>query len=306
MPFGPCNASATFRTFINFILSPYLDDFCTAYLDNILVYSNTEEEHEDHVNEVFAKLDEAGLYLDINKCAFFVKQVKYLGLIITTEGIQMNPQKNKCILEWKASGCLHDVQAFLGFANFYRRFIFNYSGLARHFSALKPKRVWTFHGNLTAPKTRHGFSIVKTSPLNSWLTCDPTAPADRFSTSQKLARRSHRTAHEDTIAASASIMNKIMRVRATPGTLKVGFHGPRKSVMDVIEQFVGRNEVEADLRQMVRWAVKKDQETTFRGDEHRGTTTRMETIEEVDVGNEGGETGAAGGDEDTVMEDTEV
>lgn len=136
MPFGLCNAPATFQSFINETLSPYLDDFCTAYMDDILVYSNTEEEHEEHVNKVLAKLDKAGLYLDIKKCAFFVKQVKYLGLIITTEGIQMDPEKIKCILEWKAPECLRDVQAFLGFANFYRRFILNYSGLARPLSAL--------------------------------------------------------------------------------------------------------------------------------------------------------------------------
>jgi hypothetical protein len=132
------------------------------------------------------------------------------------------------------------------------------------------------------------------------------APADRSSASQKMLRRSDRPAHEDFTAASASIVNKIVRVGATPGTLKVEFPGTRKSVMDVMEQSVGRDEVEGDLRRMVRWEAKKGWKLTFRGDDNRGTTTRLETIEEVDEGNEGGETGAAGGDEDTVMEGTEV
>jgi len=132
------------------------------------------------------------------------------------------------------------------------------------------------------------------------------APADRSSASQKMLRRSDRPAHEDFTAASASIVNKIVRVGATPGTLKVEFPGTRKSVMDVMEQSVGRDEVEAVLRRIVRWAAKKGWELTFRGDDNRVTTTRLETIEEVDEGNEGGETGAAGGDEDTVMEGTEI
>lgn len=133
MLFWPCNASITFQTFTNFILSPYLDDFCTACMDNILVYSNTEGEHEDHAYEVLAKFDEAGLYLDIGKCAFFVKRVKYLGLITTTEGTQMDPQKIKHILEWTACGCLREVPAFLGFTNFYGRFILSYSGPSQTF-----------------------------------------------------------------------------------------------------------------------------------------------------------------------------
>jgi len=133
------------------------------------------------------------------------------------------------------------------------------------------------------------------------------APADLSSASQKMPRRSDRPAHEDiSTAASASIVTKITRVGAAPGTLKVEFHGTRKSVLDVMEQFVGRDEVEADLRRMVRSAAKKGWELTFRGNDNRGTTTRLETIEEVDEGNEGGGTGAAGGDEDTVMEGTEV
>lgn len=90
-------------------------------------------------------------------------------------------------------------------------------------------------------------------------------------------------------------MNKITRVGATPGTLKVEFHGTRKSVTDVMEQFVGRDEVEAVLRRMVRWAAKKGWELTFRGDDNRGTTTRLETIEKVDEGKEGDEIGSRRG-----------
>ena len=136
MPFGLCNAPGTFQTLINKTLQEYLDDFCTTYLNDILVYSNSEAEHIEHVNKVLLKLKKAGLYLNIDKCEFHVTTIKYLGLIITTEGIQMDPDKIKAILEWEIPKTIKDVQAFLGFANFYRRFIHKYSSLAQPLTAL--------------------------------------------------------------------------------------------------------------------------------------------------------------------------
>ena len=136
MPFGLCNAPGTFQAFINHILREYLDVFCTAYLDDILVYSTGIAEHKHHVKQVLQRLREAGLFLDIYKCEFNVTTVKYLGIIITTEGLEMDPSKVKAIKEWKQPRCLKDVQAFLGFANFYRRFIKGYSQLAAPLSNL--------------------------------------------------------------------------------------------------------------------------------------------------------------------------
>ena len=107
-----------------------MDEFCSAYLDDILIYSNSEAEHVTHVGKVLAKLEEAGLYLDINKCEFHVSKVKYLGVIITTNGLKMDPQKVEAIINWKTPRCVKDVQSFLGFANFYRRFIQGYSAIA--------------------------------------------------------------------------------------------------------------------------------------------------------------------------------
>ena len=84
-------------------------------------------------------MKQAGLYLDINKCQFHVQEVKYLGLIITTEGLKMDPKKINTILNWKVPRCVKDVQAFLGFANFYRRFIHGYSKIAAPLSNLTRK-----------------------------------------------------------------------------------------------------------------------------------------------------------------------
>ena len=130
MPFGLCNAPGTFQSFINATLHEFLDDFCTSYMDDILVYSNTRDEHVAHVSKVLKRLQKAGLYLDINKCEFFVSEVRYLGLIITTEGVKMDPAKVDTVVNWPMPRNLKDVQAFLGFANFYRKFILGYSHIA--------------------------------------------------------------------------------------------------------------------------------------------------------------------------------
>jgi cell fate regulator YaaT (PSP1 superfamily) len=98
MPFGLCNGPASFQNFINDTLREYLDIFCTAYLDDILIYSETEEEHERHVKLILEKLRQAGLQVDITKCEFEVESVEYLGLIVTTEGTRMDPKKVETIL----------------------------------------------------------------------------------------------------------------------------------------------------------------------------------------------------------------
>jgi len=85
--FELCNALTTFQFFINETLSSYLNKFYIIYINNILIYSNIKEEHENYINKIFVKLDKTSLYLNINKCVFFVKQIKYLDLIIITKEI---------------------------------------------------------------------------------------------------------------------------------------------------------------------------------------------------------------------------
>lgn len=130
MPFGLCNAPATFQSYINSVLHEYLDVFCTAYLDDVLIFSEDPRDHQKHVRQVVECLEKAGLYLDINKCEFGVKEVKYLGLIVSTEGLKMDPSKVRAIQEWRMPASVKEVQSFLGFANFYRRFIAGYSSIA--------------------------------------------------------------------------------------------------------------------------------------------------------------------------------
>jgi hypothetical protein len=127
MLFSLTNTPAMFQNVINDILTPYLDQFCTAYLDDMLIYSDTFQEYQEHVNLVLEAFYDAGLYLKPEKCEFHCKEVKYLDLIISMEGIKMEPEKITAVQYGEAPCNLKDVCAFLGFANFYCRFVQNYS-----------------------------------------------------------------------------------------------------------------------------------------------------------------------------------
>jgi hypothetical protein len=120
IPFGLTNIPTSFQHFINDVLRPYLDVFLTAYLDDILIYSDNLKEHKKHVLKVLEALSEAGLHLKPEKCEFHQQEVKYLGFIISTSGTKMDPVKVATIQEWPAPRNVKDVQSFLRFANFYR------------------------------------------------------------------------------------------------------------------------------------------------------------------------------------------
>lgn len=129
MPFGLANAPSSFQNYINDTLKGYLDEFCTAYMDDILIFSRSFEEHVEHVKKVLSRLKQSGLQIDIKKCEFHQKSVKFLGLIITTEGIKMDPSKLQVIEDWETPKNVKDVQRFIGFINYYRRFIQNFGSI---------------------------------------------------------------------------------------------------------------------------------------------------------------------------------
>ena len=127
MPFGLTNAPATFQSYINAALRPFLDKFAIAYIDDILIYSNSLEEHHEHVRTILKTLLEHGLYASLEKCQFSVEEVDFLGYVITPNGVAMERGRIDSIQEWPVPKSVHDIQVFLGFCNFYCRFILGYS-----------------------------------------------------------------------------------------------------------------------------------------------------------------------------------
>lgn len=139
MPFGLTNGPSTFQRFINNTLMGYLDDFCSAYIDDILIFSDNLHEHKEHVRKVLERLREAGLQADVDKCEFHVTSTKFLGFIIGTEGIAVDPSKIAAVRDWAVPTTVKGVQSFLGFCNFYRRFVREYGRTTRPLTALTKK-----------------------------------------------------------------------------------------------------------------------------------------------------------------------
>src|SRR4051812_27817658 len=112
---------------MNYIFMEYLDKFVVDYLDDILVYSKNKEEHDEHLRLILAKLREHKLYAKYSKCEFWLPEVAYLGHVISTEGIAVNPERIQAILDWNPPKTVKQVRRFLGLASNYRRFVENFS-----------------------------------------------------------------------------------------------------------------------------------------------------------------------------------
>ena len=141
MPFGLTNAPATFQHLMNDIFRDLLDHVVIIYLDDILIFSDTYDEHVKQVSEVLSRLRKNNLYASLKKCDFHKEEVEFLGYILSGVGIRMDPKKLKVITSWKTPKSQKEVQIFLGFANFYRNFISNFSRLTTALTNLLKKDV---------------------------------------------------------------------------------------------------------------------------------------------------------------------
>ncbi|KAJ1571235.1 hypothetical protein NDA12_003308 [Ustilago hordei] len=136
MPFGLANAPAHFQSFINDTFRDIIGIYVVVYLDDFLIFSDTEEAHVKHVTEVLTRLRSNRLFAKLPKCEFHTKTVEFLGYIIKPTGIEMDPEKVHTVKEWPMPESIHDIQRFLGFANFYRRFIAHFARIAKPLTAL--------------------------------------------------------------------------------------------------------------------------------------------------------------------------
>ena len=130
MPFGLCNAPSTFMRMMNDILRPLIDTCVIVFLDDILIYSPTIEQHYKDVSAVFDLLKENKLYVKMSKCEFFKDELEFLGHIVGKGSVQMCPDKLHAIRTWPAPTSIHELRSFLGLAGYYRRFVKDFSMIA--------------------------------------------------------------------------------------------------------------------------------------------------------------------------------
>ena len=131
MPFGATNAPATFQRLMHDCLGDLNMNWCIVYLDDIIIFSDTQEEHLKRLEAVFQKLDAVGLKLKPSKCFFFREEIEYLGHVVSGKGVATNPKKVEAVTKWPTQKSVYDVRSFLGFVGYYKRFIKDFSKIAK-------------------------------------------------------------------------------------------------------------------------------------------------------------------------------
>ena len=170
MLFGLTNAPTAFQQFMNDIFSDLLDVYVVIYLDDILIYLSNMSKHHWHVKEVLKCLRKAGLYAKAKKCEFHSESVEYLGYILSPSGLIMSDNKVKIIQDWPEPKKVKNIQSFLGFANFYHQFIFNYSDIVIPLTRLIQKDIpWKFDSSCQDAFNSLKKAFISTPILTHWI-----------------------------------------------------------------------------------------------------------------------------------------
>ncbi|GKC97639.1 putative reverse transcriptase domain-containing protein [Tanacetum coccineum] len=141
MPFGLTNAPIVFMDLMNRVCKPYLDKFVIVFIDDILIYSKNKQEHEEHLKIILELLKKEELYAKFSKCEFWIPTVQFLGHVIDSKGIHVDPAKIESIKDWISPKSPTEVRQFLGLAGYYQRFIEGFSKIARSMTKLTQKKV---------------------------------------------------------------------------------------------------------------------------------------------------------------------
>ncbi|KAI3770409.1 hypothetical protein L6452_01541 [Arctium lappa] len=141
MPFGLTNAPAAFMDLMNRVCSLFLDKYVVVFIDDILIYSRSKEDHETHLRAILELLKREKLYAKFSKCEFWLKEVQFLGHVVSKDGIKVDPVKIEAIKGWEAPKTPSEVRSFLGLAGYYRKFIQDFSRIATPLTALTRKNV---------------------------------------------------------------------------------------------------------------------------------------------------------------------
>ncbi|GJR33062.1 putative reverse transcriptase domain-containing protein [Tanacetum coccineum] len=157
MPFGLTNAPAVFMDLMNRVCKPYLDKFVIVFIDDILIYSKNKQEHEEHLKQILELLKKEELYAKFSKCEFWISKVQFLGHVIDSEGIHVDPAKIESIKDWTSPKSPTEIRQFLGLAGYYRRFIEGFSKIAKPMTKLTQKKVKFVWGD----KQEAAFQLLK-------------------------------------------------------------------------------------------------------------------------------------------------
>nr|GEU99115.1 putative reverse transcriptase domain-containing protein [Tanacetum cinerariifolium] len=157
MPFGLTNAPMVFMDLINHVCKPYIDKFMIVFIDDILIYSKNKEEHEEHLKLILKLLKKEELYAKFSKCEFWIPKVQFLGHVIDSQGIHVDPAKIEYIKDWASHKTPTEICQFLGLAGYYQMFIEGFLKITRTMTKLTQKKIKFDWGD----KQEEGFQLLK-------------------------------------------------------------------------------------------------------------------------------------------------
>nr|GFA25329.1 putative reverse transcriptase domain-containing protein [Tanacetum cinerariifolium] len=174
MPFGITNAPAVFMDLMNRVCKPYLDKFVIVFIDDILIYSKNKKEHEEHLKISLGLLKEEKLYAKFSKCEFWIPKVQFLGHVIDSRGIHVDPTKIESIKDWASPKAPTEIRQFLGLAGYYRRFIEGFSKIAKSMTKLTQKGIRFDWGE----KEESAFQLIKQKLCSAQILALPEGSED--------------------------------------------------------------------------------------------------------------------------------
>ncbi|GJX70383.1 putative reverse transcriptase domain-containing protein [Tanacetum coccineum] len=264
MPFGLTNAPAVFMDLMNRVCKPYLDKFVIVFIDDILIYSKDKKEHEEHLKAILELLKKEKLYAKFSKCEFWIPKVQFLGHVIDSRGIHVDPAKIESIKDWASPKTPTEIRQFLGLAGYYRRFIEGFSKIAKSMTKLTQKGIKFDWGE----KEENAFQLIKqklcSAPIlalpegieNFVVYCDASHKLELLSDYDCNIR--YHPGKENVVADALSRKERIEPLRVQALVMTIGLDLPKQILEAQIEALKLENLENEDVGGMIRKDIPKE------------------------------------------------
>ncbi|GJW47377.1 putative reverse transcriptase domain-containing protein [Tanacetum coccineum] len=257
MPFGLTNAPDVFMDLMNKVCQPYMDKFVIVFIDDILIYSKNKEEHEEHLKLILELLKKEELYAKFSKCEFWIPKVQFLGHVIDSKGIHVDPAKIESIKDWASPKSATEIRQFLGLVGYYRRFIKGFSKIAKPMTKLTQKNVKFDWGE----KEEAAFQLIKQKLCSAPILALPKG-SENFIVYCDASHKGKANVVAD--ALSRKERSKPLRVRAL--VMTIGLNLPKQILEAQTKALKPENLTAEDVGGMLRQDLKRIDEP--RADEH--------------------------------------
>ncbi|GJT49029.1 putative reverse transcriptase domain-containing protein [Tanacetum coccineum] len=283
MPFGLTNAPAVFMDLMNRVCKPYLDKFVIVFIDDILIYSKDKKEHEEHLKAILELLKKEKLYAKFSKCEFWIPKVQFLGHVIDSRGIHVDPAKIESIKDWASPKTPTEIRQFLGLAGYYRRFIEGFSKIAKSMTKLTQKGIKFDWGE----KEENAFQLIKQKLCSAPILALPEGSEDfvvycdashkglgtvlmqrekviAYASRQLKIHENNYTTHDlelgsaNIVADSLSRKERIEPLRVQALVMTIGLDLPKRILEAQIEALKPENLENEDVDGMIRKDIPKE------------------------------------------------